>query len=179
VGVLNADLAMTMPDFRAAERTFQLICQVAGRSGRAAERGTVVVQTFQPEEPAIVHACNHDYLGFVNSEMPHRKEFGYPPFGRMVRIVLSHKGYTKVNDAATTLARQIEAIVQRSSLPVRWQGPQPPPMGRLVEEYRVEIILFAETAGPLQRLLAALRQREALTHGQAGIAVDVDPVHMM
>ena len=86
VGVLNSDLAMTIPDFRAAERTFQLICQVAGRAGRAmgaahtANPGTVVVQTFQPREPAILHACNHDYLGFVQSELPHRKEFGYPPF---------------------------------------------------------------------------------------------------
>jgi primosomal protein N' (replication factor Y) len=179
VGVLNADLAMAMPDFRAAERTFQLICQVAGRSGRAAERGTVVVQTFQPEEPAIVHACNHDYLGFVNSEMPHRKEFGYPPFGRMVRILLTHKGFTKVNAEAARLMGQIEAIAQRNSLPIRWQGPQPPPMGRLVEEYRVEIILFAETAGPLQRLLAGLRQRGALAQVAVGIAIDVDPVHMM
>src|SRR5205085_8731332 len=77
VGVLNADLAMTIPDFRASERTFQLICQVAGRAGRAmgaGDRGTVVVQTFQPQEPAIAHACRHDYMGFVRSELPNRKE---------------------------------------------------------------------------------------------------------
>ncbi len=184
VGVLNSDLAMTMPDFRAAERTFQLICQVAGRSGRSGgatgdERGMVVVQTFQPQEPAIVHACNHDYEGFVAGELPHRKQFGYPPFGRMVRIVLSHKGYTKVHDAADVLMGEIQAIAQRLALPLRWHGPQPPPMERLVEQYRVEIVLFAETPGPLQRLLAVLRTKEAFARTTTTLAVDVDPVHMM
>jgi primosomal protein N' (replication factor Y) len=181
VGVLNADLAMTVPDFRAAERTFQLICQVAGRAGRpgASAGGTVIVQTFQPTEPAIVHACEHDYLGFVKSEMPHRQQFGYPPFGRMVRIVLSHKGYTKVHAEAEGMMKQIHAICERQNLPVRWHGPMPPPMERLVEMYRVEIILFADTAGPLQRLIAALRAREAFTQAGAAVTVDVDPVSMM
>jgi primosomal protein N' (replication factor Y) (superfamily II helicase) len=179
VGVLNADLAMTMPDFRAAERTFQLICQVAGRSGRAQERGSVVVQTFQPHEPAIEHACNHDYLGFVASELPHRQAFGYPPFGRMVRLLFSHKGFSKVQEESQKVIRLIEAIAARNSLPIRWQGPQPPPMERLVELYRNEIILFADSAVPLQRLLAALRYRHVFTQSAVTIAVDVDPVHMM
>jgi primosomal protein N' (replication factor Y) len=187
VGVLNSDLAMTIPDFRAAERTFQLICQVAGRAGRAvqdtASPATVVVQTFQPHEPAIAHACNHDYIGFVKSELPHRREFGYPPYGRLVRIVLSHKGYTKVHDAATNLTRLITALTQKLALPIRVQGPFPPPMERLVELYRVEIILFAESPGPLQRLVASLRARGALAsksaQGQVGIAIDVDPIHML
>jgi primosomal protein N' (replication factor Y) len=188
VGVLNSDLAMTMPDFRAAERTFQLICQVAGRSGRASERGTVIVQTFQPHEPAILHACNHDYLGFVQSELPHRKEFGYPPFGRIVRLVLAHKSHTKVTTAAADLHRLATAITEKLNLPIRIQGPFPPPMERLVELYRVELIFFAATPRPLQTLLANLRARGILhsghTRGTPGIAnvainVDVDPLHMM
>ena len=188
VGVLNSDLAMTIPDFRAAERTFQLICQVAGRSGRASERGTVIVQTFQPHEPAILHACNHDYFGFVQSELPHRREFGYPPYGRLVRIVLSHKSYTKVHTAAADLNRLAAAITQKLNLPIRITGPFPPPMERLVELYRVELIFFATTPRPLQTLLANLRTRGLLAghakSGAAGIAnvginVDVDPLHMM
>jgi len=181
VGVLNADLAMTMPDFRAAERTFQLICQVAGRSGRSTERGTVVVQTYQPHEAAIAHACNHDYLGFVSSELPHRQEFGYPPFGRMARILFAHKGFTKVKTAAEEVARLVEALVQRHNLPIRWLGPQPPSMGRLVELYRFELILFSTTAGPLQRLLAALRARGVFSGAaqHVPVTVDVDPVNMM
>ena len=191
VGVLNSDLAMTIPDFRAAERTFQLICQVAGRSGRAADRGTVIVQTFQPHEPAILHACNHDYLGFVRTELPHRREFGYPPYGRLVRIVLAHKSYTKVHAAAADLHRLATAITQRLNLPIRIQGPFPPPMERLVELYRVELIFFAATPRPLQTLVANLRTRGLLAgHAKSGgggaegiatvgINVDVDPLHMM
>jgi primosomal protein N' (replication factor Y) len=186
VGVLNSDLAMTIPDFRAAERTFQLICQVAGRSGRAAggARGTVVVQTYQPGEPAIDAACHHDYMAFVESELPHRKEFGYPPYGRLVRIVLAHKGYTTVQTAAQDLVRLIHALTQKLNLPIRVHGPIPPPMERLMELYRVELVLFADSALPLQRLLASLRARGALATGSSGgnkvaISVDVDPLHML
>jgi primosomal protein N' (replication factor Y) len=181
VGVLNSDLAMTIPDFRAAERTFQLICQVAGRAGRTADGGgaTVVVQTFQPHEPAIAHACGHDYHGFVKSELPHRQEFGYPPYGRLVRIVLSHKGYSKVHAFAGDLVRLIEALTVKLELPIRITGPFPPPMERLVEMYRVEIILFAESAGPLQRLVGSLRGRGVLGSKQVGVNVDVDPIHML
>jgi primosomal protein N' (replication factor Y) len=183
VGVLNSDLAMTIPDFRAAERTFQLICQVAGRSGRSmgGAQGTVIVQTFQPQEPAIAYACRHDYLGFVLSELPHRKEFAYPPYGRLVRIVLSHKSYGQVHAAADELIRLLTALTQKLSLPIRVHGPIPPPMERIMEQYRVEIVLFSDSALPLQRLLASLRAREALQSGRAGVAlsVDVDPLHML
>jgi primosomal protein N' (replication factor Y) len=184
VGVLNSDLAMTIPDFRAAERTFQLICQVAGRAGRSmgGAQGTVIVQTFQPQEPAIAYACRHDYLGFVRSELPNRKEFNYPPYGRLVRIVLAHKGYAKVHGAADELLRLITALMTKFSLPVRVVGPVPPPMERLVELYRVELVLFADSPLPLQRLLASLRVRGALQSGRAGgvaVSVDVDPLHML
>ncbi len=181
VGVLNSDLAMTMPDFRAAERTFQLICQVAGRSGRSmgGARGTVIVQTFQPREPAIAHACEHDYMGFVRSELPHRKEFGYPPYGRLVRIVLSHKGYSTVRAAADELVRLIHALTHKLDLPVRVHGPIPPPMERLNELYRMEVVLFSDSALPLQRLLASLRARGVLASRQVGVSVDVDPLHML
>jgi len=139
----------------------------------------VVVQTFQPDEPAIRHACNHDYLGFVASELPHRKPFGYPPYGRMVRIVLADKGYTKVHAEADKLMAAIKAIAEQQKLAVRWHEPQPPPLERLVEEYRVEIVLFADGPGPLQRVLATLRQRALLSRCPVSLAVDVDPVNMM
>jgi primosomal protein N' (replication factor Y) len=189
VGVLNSDLAMTMPDFRAAERTFQLICQVAGRSGRSGggtrgsgespPRGTVIVQTFQPQEPAIAFACQHDYQGFVNSELPHRKEFGYPPYGRLVRIVLSHKGYETVRSVGEGLVRLILALTQKLNLPVRVHGPIPPPMERLMEQYRVEIVLFSDSALPLQRLIGSLRARGVLASHKVSVSVDVDPLHML
>ena len=206
VGVLNSDLAMTIPDFRAAERTFQLICQVAGRAGRPSldevssfkfqvssessgnskletrsSNAIVIVQTFQPHEPAILHACNHDYLSFVQSELPHRQAFGYPPFGRLIRILLAHKSYTQVQSFGTELARLITALTQKLSLPIRMQGPIPPPMERVNELYRVEIILFSSTPAPLQHLLSALRARGVLTSktNQVTVTVDVDPLHML
>jgi primosomal protein N' (replication factor Y) len=184
VGVLNSDLAMTIPDFRAAERTFQLICQVAGRAGRSmgGAQGTVVVQTFQPQEPAIAYACRHDYLGFVLSELPHRKEFAYPPYGRLVRILLSHKSFAQVHAAADELIRLLSALTQKLNLPIRVHGPIPPPMERVMEQYRVEIVLFSDSALPLQRLLASLRARGALQNGRINgltLSVDVDPLHML
>ena len=184
VGVLNSDLAMTMPDFRAAERTFQLICQVAGRSGRSmgGARGTVVVQTFQPQEPAIAYACRHDYMGFVRTELPHRKEFGYPPYGRLVRLVLSHKGYGQARAAADEMIRLISALTQKLNLPIRVTGPLPPPMERLMELYRMEVVLFSDSALPLQRLLASMRARGALLGrlpGGVTVSIDVDPLAML
>ena len=84
VGVINADTALHLPDFRAAERTFQLVTQVAGRTGRGEKGGRVFVQTFSPDHPAIRAAERHDYEAFAQQELPHRAEFGYPPFGTMV-----------------------------------------------------------------------------------------------
>jgi len=186
VGVLNSDLAMTIPDFRAAERTFQLICQVAGRAGRPSslpgtQNALVIVQTFQPDEPAIRHACNHDYLSFVQSELPHRRDFGYPPFGRLVRILLAHKSHTKVRTFSTELAHLVTVLTQKLTLPIRMQGPFPPPMERMNELYRVEILLFSHTPAPLQHILSALRARGVLTTrtNQVTVTVDVDPLHML
>ena len=84
VGVINADTALHFPDFRAAERTFQLVTQVAGRTGRGDKGGRVLVQTFSPEHPAIQAATRHDYHAFADTELPIRQQFAYPPFGRMI-----------------------------------------------------------------------------------------------
>ena len=87
VGVVSADTALHLPDFRAAERTFQLVAQVAGRTGRGDKPGRVIVQTFSPEHPAIRLAALHDFVGFAEYELPIRKDFGVPPFGRLVRVI--------------------------------------------------------------------------------------------
>ena len=87
VGVVNADTALHLPDFRAAERTFQLVAQVAGRTGRGDRPGRVLVQTYSPDHPAIRSAAHHDYQGFVQTELPERERFGVPPYGRIVRLI--------------------------------------------------------------------------------------------
>lgn len=178
VGVLNADLAMTSPDFRAAERTFDLVCQVAGRSGRAGAEGTVVVQTMQPDEPAIVHAARHDYPGFVQSELPHRKEFGYPPYGRIVRMIVTHKQTDTADAICRQIADYLQECIDLRKLPVRMNGPQLPAMARIDDEYRREILLFSTTAMPLQQLLAMVRSQGLLHKFPGSVVVDVDPYAM-
>ncbi len=205
VGVLNADLAMTVPDFRAAERTFQLVCQVAGRGGRPSGKSLpsqrevpgsatcdslskyslVVVQTMQPQEPAIVFAARHDYAGFAKDELAQRQTFGYPPFGRLVRLVVSHRS----ERTATAFAENLKAMIQKemaalatppttASASLRLWGPQPAPRSRLMDLHRYEIFLRAASAAPLQRWLAALRHRGLLRQGAASVTVDVDPLQM-
>ena len=178
VGVLNADLAMTSPDFRAAERTFQLICQVAGRCGRTKRPGLVVVQTMQPEEPAILFAARHDYTAFVQQELQHRQSFNYPPFGRMVRLVLSDADYLSLQAEAKLLMSMIQESSGCGPETLRHIGPQNAPLQRLDEKYRMEIILLAPTPGPLQHVLSDLRQRGLFQKFKADVIVDVDPMSM-
>ena len=104
VGVVNADTALHLPDFRAAERTFQLVAQVAGRTGRGDRPGRVLVQTYCPEHPAIVAAVRHDYEGFVAGELPERQKFGVPPFGRLVRLIARGPEESAVRDYLEELA---------------------------------------------------------------------------
>jgi primosomal protein N' (replication factor Y) len=178
VGVLNADLAMTSPDFRASERTFQLICQVAGRCGRTQRPGLVVVQTMQPQEPAVMFAARHDYHGFVKQELEHRKLFNYPPFGRMVRLVLSSQDYLELQAEAKALMAMIQESPACQPHLMRHVGPQNAPLQRLDEQYRMEILLFAAAPGPLQQTLAELRQRGVFQRFKAEVMVDVDPIAM-
>jgi primosomal protein N' (replication factor Y) (superfamily II helicase) len=89
-GVINADTGLNFPDFRAGERTFQLLCQVSGRSGRGLYTGNAIIQTYNPDHYAVKAAATHDYIGFYRQEIKYRNQFGYPPFGRMARLVFSH-----------------------------------------------------------------------------------------
>jgi primosomal protein N' (replication factor Y) len=107
VGVVSGDTALSLPDFRAAERTFQLITQVAGRAGRGDAPGRVILQTYQPDDPTIRAAIRQDYVGFAKSELALRKQVGYPPFARMVRIVLRDQEEPKLLKMSEELAAAI------------------------------------------------------------------------
>src|ERR1700712_1221440 len=111
VGVISGDTALALPDFRAAERTFQLITQVAGRAGRGDHPGRVVLQTFMPDDPTIRAAIKQDFLNFAKRELVHRKEVGLPPFGRMVRIVLRDQDQEKLHKLSELLAGQVAEAV--------------------------------------------------------------------
>ncbi|TVQ31413.1 MAG: primosomal protein N' [Phycisphaeraceae bacterium] len=176
VGVVNADTAINLPDFRSAERTFQLISQVAGRAGRCAERrGYVIVQTFSPEAPPIRYAANHDYVGFADEELALRERAGLPPATRMARIVVRHKDLVK----ATGMARAVaDALRRGAGSEVHIRGPMPCPISRISGQHRIAVELIARSAAPIQSAIARARSEGAL-RSDAHTAVDVDPIALL
>jgi len=179
IGVINADTALAMPDFRAEERTFQLISQVAGRAGRGVQSGgrsRVLVQTFNPGAPSIGFAAKHDYTGFAMRELVMRRETGLPPIGRMVRIVCRDVDAGKAEGRAREVVVAIRGLAGIEA--VRVKGPMACPIARIGDHYRFGIELLAGSAGPLQMVLAELRTL-GLVRSDAKTAVDVDPVVMV
>ena len=183
VGVVNADTAISLPDFRSAERTFQLVSQVAGRCGRGEHPGVVIVQTFQPRHPAVQCAARHDYSGFVRSEMPQREYAGLPPVGRMARIVVRDTDHLEASRRAEQLADELKAMAQAAPVGEgergAWiKGPAPCALSRISDHYRFGIEIIAPTAGVVQRLLTEMRNR-GLAVSDVNTAVDVDPVALL
>ena len=175
VGVINADSALHMPDFRAAERTFQLVAQVAGRTGRGDKPGRVLVQTYDPDAPAIAHAAQHDYLGFVEYELPSRQEHGIPPYGRIIRLVARGAVEARVKDYMIALAAAFQEAGDRQ---VAILGPAPAPVGKIRNLFRYHIQLRAASARALKALLDEVLPRHPPTH-EVELAVDIDPVSML
>lgn len=178
VGVISGDTALSLPDFRAAERTFQLITQVAGRAGRGDYPGRVLLQTFQPDDPTIQAAIRQDFVGFAKTELLSRKEVGLPPFARMVRIILRHQEPEKLHRHSEELASQLSEAVAAAGQNIRLRGPMPCPINRIAGYWRNQIVMSCERAGPLQRVLTAVREKGKLAQGER-IAVDVDPVSLL
>jgi primosomal protein N' (replication factor Y) len=111
VGVVNADMGLHIPDFRSAERTFQLLAQVSGRAGRGPQGGRVLVQTFNPEQPCIALAATHDYEGFVKQELAHRETHNYPPYQRMARLIIRGRDQAAAGDFAERMAGAFNAAL--------------------------------------------------------------------
>ncbi|MCK4872373.1 MAG: primosomal protein N' [Phycisphaerales bacterium] len=177
VGIVNADTAINLPDFRAAERTFQLVSQVAGRSGRAEHPGRVVVQTMQPSVPAIRFAAEHDYRGFAEYELQTRRRAELPPITRMARIVIRDADHVKCYDIASSLAAALRRFGSVSDA-VKQRGPMPCPISRVAGQHRQAIELIAPKASDLQRLLTEARNHRLLK-ADAKTAVDVDPIALL
>ncbi len=176
VGVINADTAFHLPDFRAAERTFQLITQVAGRTGRGPRGGRVVVQTFNPQHYAVRAAAAYDFPGFEARELEMRRELGYPPFLSLIRIVVQGTPEERVRAASERLAGRLKAAFDGSGVSIL--GPAAAPLYRLKGRYRVHFLLKAPdlgTAVPLLRKAAG-----AVSTGRAlQVLLDVDPVDLL
>jgi primosomal protein N' (replication factor Y) len=173
VGVLSADTLLNFPDFRAAEKTFQLVAQVAGRAGRGDTPGTVHVQTFHPDHPAIRRASRHDVDGFAAEELAFRRSFFYPPFAQLASVVLSSREREKGESAA----RSIGEAVAASKAALRISGPAPAPLERLQGRWRFQILIrAAERLVVLGALETAIPERPP---SGVQIAVDVDPQDLM
>jgi primosomal protein N' (replication factor Y) len=178
VGVINADTALHFPDFRASERTFQLVTQVAGRTGRGARGGRVLVQTFSPEHPAIQAAAQHDYRRFANEELPARREFGYPPWTGMIRIVVRGSDEQASERFAEQLTDDVKKTIAAWSVKARTLGPAPAPMAKLRGQFRFQMLLFS---AEFKQLHAAVREATDGKKGPDGVQwiVDVDPSDML
>jgi primosomal protein N' (replication factor Y) len=184
VGVINADIALHLPDFRAAERTFQLLSQVAGRAGRGPRGGQVLVQTFNPEHPCISLAAAHDYAAFVNIELAHRKEHRYPPYERLARLIVRSRDREHAGEFADRLALAFQAALgslknpDGSPVAVRLLGPAEAPVFRLKGYYRFHFQLQSASPGALHQLLRAalptLRPPADVEY-----TIDIDPLNML
>ena len=139
VGVINADTALHLPDFRAAERTFQLVTQVAGRTGRGPKGGRVLVQTLSPDHPAIQAAVRHDYAAFAAGELPMRQMLRYPPFASMIRLVVRGPSQPIAAEFAKYIAERLAAALEQRKADARVLGPAPCPFARLKGKYRFQI----------------------------------------
>jgi primosomal protein N' (replication factor Y) len=178
VGVINADTSINLPDFRATERTFQLVSQVAGRSGRsdAAEgAGLVIVQSFNPQIPAIQFAARHDYDGFAEGEMAERCACGLPPMTRMTRIVLRDGDHVACVTAARAVADRLRELAGST---VRVRGPAPCAIARLAGRHRQQVELLAPDAATMQRVLTSARN-EGVLKPSLSMAIDVDPIALI
>jgi primosomal protein N' (replication factor Y) len=178
VGVVNAEASLGMPDYRAAERTFQLLSQVIGRAGRGETPGRVVVQAFDTGHYAIRAAAGHDAAGFYREELEFRREAGYPPFAYLAAFAVSGLSEQAVSDHADKTARLLAQLKAELKVRVEILGPVQSPIYRLRNRFRRQILLKAAQRSDLHRLLAFWRQR-ATALSTVRIAVDIDPVDMM
>lgn len=178
VGIVSADTALSLPDFRANERTFQLISQVAGRAGRSEKPGTVIVQTFLPQQPAIQWALRNDYKGFVEKELEHRQACCLPPFWRLAILQIRDSKYDRLTTGAEQLRLRIDHFIESLGLPVKRRGPMPAPIERIQQFHRMQIILQSPTAAAFEQLFEQMRRQPPIRPA-VQIQPDIDPIYIL
>ncbi len=176
VGIIYADMALHQPDFRAGERTFQLLTQVAGRAGRGDVEGEVFVQAFTPFHPAIQFARRHDFVGFYEQEMEFREQLKYPPTSRVALLTLKSRSEEKVKFSAEHLRRELEKKL-KDFKDLIIAGPSPAPLLRAENYYRYQIMLRTRAMSRLSQSLAKMLETLALPD-DVTLAVDIDPVNL-
>jgi primosomal protein N' (replication factor Y) (superfamily II helicase) len=177
VGIIHADLSLHLPDFRAGERTFQLLTQVAGRAGRGDVEGEVFVQAFTPFHPAIQYARRHDFTGFYEQEIDFRRQLNYPPLSRVALLLLKGRNEEKVKFSAAHVKHEIEKW-SGTFRDMILAGPAPAPLARTEGKYRFHIMLRTRQMTRLSQSLAGLIATLTLPE-EVTMTVDIDPVNLM
>ena len=174
VGVITADTALNLPDFRAGERTFQMITQVAGRAGRGTDPGRVIVQTYNPDHYAVLAAKNNDYEAFYQEECERRRQLGYPPFGTLVRLLLSGTEEKTVIKTSYELA----ALLGGES---KLAGPSPCPLEKVRGRYRWQIVVLDNDLSPLLlRIKKAVNLFDSSSVSSGvRLSIDVEPQSLL
>jgi len=178
VGVINGEASLNMPDFRSAERTFQILSQVIGRAGRGELPGRVIVQALNTSHYAIQCAIGHDGAGFFRQELEFRREAGYPPFTFLAALSLSGTSEKGVEERADLTVRLLAQLKKELSLRIEILGPTPAPLYRLRGRFRRQILLKAPARNDLRRLVSAWQARRGTSAAVREI-LDIDPVDMM
>jgi primosomal protein N' (replication factor Y) len=176
VGVLQADIGLHFPDFRASERTFQLLSQVAGRAGRSDNLGEVVIQTYVPEDPGVIAAQKHDFTGFFQQEIQDRKSLAYPPFTRLVRLLVQGPQEDLVKETIMQITNNARSIAPST---ITILGPTPAILSRINNSFRYAILFKSYSPKSIQYLLAQIRKGFVRLPRELKVIIDVDPVNMM
>jgi primosomal protein N' (replication factor Y) len=175
VGVVSADVGLGMADFRASERTFQLLTQVAGRAGRGDQPGEAIVQTLYPDHYSIQLACKQDYVSFYERELQFRRAMRYPPLVAIINTVVRARTFAGAMDDAAGVVDRLREDADRNSL--RVLGPAPAPLGKLRGEYRAQLLVKGSNRKRMRELLlAAIASRPDV---QRRVVVDVDPISVL
>jgi primosomal protein N' (replication factor Y) (superfamily II helicase) len=184
VGIICADLSLSFPDFRAGERTFQLLTQVAGRAGRGQNPGVVILQTYNPNHFSILAARDQDFKRFYNHEINFRKSLSYPPFSRLVQLSISGKNKLKTKTFASDLGHFLKNLQHSDPIftsTVKILGPIEAPMSKIAKSYRWQILIKSEKSLPLHGFVNRLVHQNStwLTNRRVTVAIDVDPYMML
>jgi primosomal protein N' (replication factor Y) len=180
VGVVNADTGLHLPDFRSAERSFQLIAQVAGRAGRGPKGGEVLVQTRAPDHYALRFAVNHDYEGFAARELTERSDPPYPPHAALINVLVTGEREMEVSQAAADVADWMRGLFEARSLDAHVLGPAPAPLARIKARWRWHVLLRTLDRRLLGRVLQyAARKAPHVGRGRVRVVFDRDPVSLL
>ena len=176
VGILDADNMLSFPDFRAYERSFQLMEQVSGRAGRKGEKGKVIIQTYQPTHPVIQNVVSHDYVRFYEEQMPIRRQYCYPPYYRLIMIKLRYSDYNRLNTAAESFAKRLRPVFKNNLL-----GPEYPVVSRVKNQYIKQILIKFDRNDNSMKIKELIKKEiESFKRNDeyktVNISIDVDPI---